>query len=186
MEPEVAALMTFNEIPNGVIDGVNDKFSLNNFPTDIMVFKNGLLQKEGDDYYLMYEVGDDVLIVFNSGNFPQVNDNLLVTYTTHEKRYIGGGSIQIGGTALIEATEHYKVKFSAGNAAYVRRKAYRGCMDKIWIKEALLVKNSKTYNQAIWLYKDTFNGLHNEYDLLNYQEALDISTIYIEKYGHAC
>lgn len=74
--PEVVAQMTFNETPSGIVDGANDTFSLSRTPTNLMLFKNGMLQKEGvgNDYTLIGNI-----IVFEPQNIPPIGSNLIAT-----------------------------------------------------------------------------------------------------------
>lgn len=75
---------TYNEVPSGTVDGVNDTFSLLNAPTitgTIRVYKRGLRMKEGDDYILSSTVSPvQEFVVFQAGSVPTPGSNLLVDY----------------------------------------------------------------------------------------------------------
>lgn len=69
----------WNEVPGGLINGVNRVFSLQNQPNplpSLLLFKNGLLMKSGEDYVL-----SGTSVEFDPGQTPAVGDNLLVSYT---------------------------------------------------------------------------------------------------------
>lgn len=70
---------TYNETPTGDVDGVNDTFTLGNAPLSgsLMLFKNGLLQREGsgNDFTISTDT-----IVFESDNLPQTDDILKASY----------------------------------------------------------------------------------------------------------
>jgi hypothetical protein len=95
--------------------------------------------------------------------------------------YTGSGSIQLKGCAGVVGKYFYQTKFGERSAAYTLQKAKKGIIEKIVVKQVILHRSPKTYNQIVWLYKDTFNGLWNESDLLTHQEAIDIATAYLEK-----
>jgi hypothetical protein len=69
----------YDEVPSGVINGVNDTFTLANAPSptgSLMLFKSGLLMiKGGVDYSLSGST-----ITFVSGAEPATGENLICTY----------------------------------------------------------------------------------------------------------
>ncbi len=72
--------LIFNEELSGDVDGSNITFALSRVPasdTDILLFKNGLLQREGsgNDYTVVGNV-----IIFNTQNIPPIGAVLLATY----------------------------------------------------------------------------------------------------------
>ena len=73
-------VIVYNEIPSGIINGINRIFSLAFSPnpsTSLMLFMNGLLQIEGlTKNYLL--TGSEIL--FNEDNIPLVDSNLIATY----------------------------------------------------------------------------------------------------------
>lgn len=93
--------------------------------------------------------------------------------------YTGSGSITLKGCAAASATKTYVTKFEPRDAAYIRQRAIKGIIEKVVVKEVLIYRGRKSYNQAVWVYKDTLNGLHNESDLLTYQEAVAASAAYV-------
>jgi hypothetical protein len=74
------ATIIWNETPLGVVDGINDTFTLL-FPPDVtddlILTKNGLVQTpgSGNDFVL-----SGMTIVFEPGNIPSPGDALLATY----------------------------------------------------------------------------------------------------------
>jgi hypothetical protein len=74
-----------SDSPSGALDGVNSQFTLSAAPnpaSSLAVFRNGLLQKTGQDYTLI-----GVTLTFVPGNTPQPGDTLLASY-----RLSGNGS----------------------------------------------------------------------------------------------
>jgi hypothetical protein len=72
--------LIWNEEPTGTIDGINTIFTLVHLPLTAktaMVFLNGILQGEGDDFAL---VGDEITFAVA----PVVGDKIRVTYETAE------------------------------------------------------------------------------------------------------
>jgi hypothetical protein len=65
------------EIPGGVVDGVNQTFTLANPPsgTSLMLFRNGMYMKAGFDYNLT-----STIVQFVSGAIPQPEDTLVASY----------------------------------------------------------------------------------------------------------
>ena len=66
------------ESPAGTLDGVNTGFVLSRAPTpsgSLMVFRNGLLQKQGVDYAV-----SSGTVTFLSGSIPQPGDLLQASY----------------------------------------------------------------------------------------------------------
>jgi hypothetical protein len=68
----------WNEVPTGSKDGSNRDFTLANNPeaNKHMVYLNGLLQEEGQDYSLS---GSNV-IQFATDSIPQTGDKVIVSY----------------------------------------------------------------------------------------------------------
>lgn len=71
----------WNETPTGIIDGVNDTFTINSSPSppnSLMLFRNGLLLVEGvSNDFVLSGTG----IVFNVGNIPILGSRLICSYT---------------------------------------------------------------------------------------------------------
>jgi len=70
-----------NEVPSGVIDGVNAIFTLANTPVSaavVTIILNGLNMKQGasNDYVI-----SGTTVTFQAGQIPQTGDNLLADYT---------------------------------------------------------------------------------------------------------
>jgi len=82
--------------------------------------------------------------------------------------YNSQGDIKFFGCPIVFIRRLYPSKFSVGEVVYILRKARLGILEKVAIKKVNL--NLKT-NEPIFIYKDTFNSLHNEEDLCRYIEA---------------
>lgn len=75
-------VITWMETPTGAVNDINDTFVLANPPTgagggNLMLFKNGLLQRPGagNDFTLAYAT-----ITFEAGNIPTTGDIIAATY----------------------------------------------------------------------------------------------------------
>jgi len=83
------------ETPTGVIDGLNNIFSLVGSPgpvSSLLLFRNGILQQQGLDYSLTGGV-----IQFTLGSTPQPLDNVLAWYRTPS---LQGGNLSGGGGVI--------------------------------------------------------------------------------------
>lgn len=95
--------------------------------------------------------------------------------------YQSSGKIKFFGCPVILVRKLYPSKFSVGEVLYVLRKARLGILEKVAVKKIFL---NFIGNQTIFIYKDTFNYLHNECDLCRYVEAqqeVDSFRAYIEE-----
>jgi hypothetical protein len=66
------------ESPTGVVDGANDTFGLVGQPTppaSLLLFRNGMLQKQGFDYTL-----SGTVLTYSGGAIPQPGDTLVASY----------------------------------------------------------------------------------------------------------
>lgn len=82
--------------------------------------------------------------------------------------YQSYGKLKFFGCPIVSIKKLYPSKFSVGEILYVLSKARVGILEKVAIKKVNL---SLIGNEASFIYKDTFNFLHNEYDLCRYVEA---------------
>jgi hypothetical protein len=82
--------------------------------------------------------------------------------------FISDGKLRFFGCPVINVEKLYPSKFSIGEILYPIRKARLGILEKIAIKKVIL--NFKD-SQPIFIYKDTFNSLHDEEELCRYLEA---------------
>lgn len=95
--------------------------------------------------------------------------------------YQSSGKIKFFGCPVILVRKLYPSKFSVGEILYVLRKARLGIIEKVAVKKIYL---NFVGNKSVFIYKDTFNSLHNEEDLCRYIEAqqeVDSFRDYIEK-----
>ena len=95
--------------------------------------------------------------------------------------YQSTGKIRFFGCPVVVVRKLYPSKFSVGEILYVLRKARLGILEKVAVKKVNL---KFIGNEAIFIYKDTFNSLYNEDDLCRYLEAqqeVDSFREYIEE-----
>lgn len=89
------------EVPTGTIDGVNDTFTLSVTPDGLILFKNGLVQREGsgNDYTIATNT-----ITYEAGNIPQVGDSHIAYITAAGSAPIDimdeGGSLTATPTSI--------------------------------------------------------------------------------------
>ena len=95
--------------------------------------------------------------------------------------YIGTGGAKTGGCGITGLAQYITTSFKANDNAYVRDSALKGIIEKIAVKEVILTKNNFTYNQYLVKYKDTFNRLYIEGDLLDEYNALLLIEAYLER-----
>jgi hypothetical protein len=118
---------TDNETPGGAVDGSNTAFSLvaaPNPPVSLTVYRNGLLQKMGQDFVL-----SDRTITFLSGAAPEPGDTLLASYRRFSPGTVTGPEVlcssmgaSTGGTeaAVLGACAIAAGTLAAGDRVEVR------------------------------------------------------------------
>jgi len=80
----------------------------------------------------------------------------------------GSGKIRFFGCPIINLNSLYPSKFAIGEVLYILRKARLGVFEKIGVKKVNLFFKG---HQPIFMYKDTFNRIHDENTLCRYPEA---------------
>jgi hypothetical protein len=80
---------------------------------------------------------------------------------------IGLGGLRVSGCWVITVSHIYITAYGIGDILYDVKKARRGVLERIVIKQIVPVKQSLTGGQFVALYKDTLNGLWNENDLVS-------------------
>lgn len=85
-----------------------------------------------------------------------------------------------GGHASVTYRDNIITLYGPGDVVYNVHKAKLGVIEKIVVKYPKIVKNAKTYGKVVVLYKDTFNALWNESDLIVKAEAVALATAYYE------
>lgn len=106
---------TDNETPGGAVDGSNASFSLTsppNPPVSLTVYRNGLLQKMGEDYVL-----SDRSITFTAGAAPQPGDTLLASYRRYSPGTVTAPEVLCSGTGMSTGGAEPAVLGSCGIAA---------------------------------------------------------------------
>lgn len=88
------------------------------------------------------------------------------------------GGIRTGGCARIAGAVAYITAFGVGDILYNVRKARKGVFEKVVIKKPRIIKSMRTSGIQVTLYVDTYNALWNESDLVAYDAALQLATIY--------
>lgn len=88
------------------------------------------------------------------------------------------GGVEIGGCSIISTSHRHVTSYGVGDILYDIAKARRGVLEKIVIKQILVCKTKFTGGAIVVLYKDTFNALWNEYDLVDFDDAKEIAENY--------
>lgn len=95
--------------------------------------------------------------------------------------YTASGGAKTGGCAGVKVSRFIPTSFQVNDNAYVRDSALKGIIEKVVVKEIIVTKNGFTYNQYLVKYKDTFNRLYIEGDLLDEYHALLLIEAYLER-----
>jgi hypothetical protein len=92
---------------------------------------------------------------------------------------VGSGGITIRGCAATECLRRVVTQFNEGDVLFNVAKARRGILEKVVIKRVRRVTSSGSGAQRVALYEDTLNGLWNEYDLVVYEQAVELIQNYL-------
>ena len=87
---------------------------------------------------------------------------------------VGAGGVTADGCVAPEWLWSSLTVFGVGDTAYSIAKARRGILEKIVVKVVRAVSSRKTQGARTVLYQDTLNGLWNEFDLVTYDEAIEL------------
>lgn len=98
-----------------------------------------------------------------------------------EYNELGSGGVGSAGCAVISMYHVYTTLYGIGDVLYNIDKARRGVLEKVVIKQIIRVKPSLTMGQFKVMYKDTLNGLWNEYDLVTPDQAQALALAYYNK-----
>ena len=82
--------------------------------------------------------------------------------------FTGSGKIRFFGCPIINLNRLYPSKFIVGEVLYILRKARLGVFEKIGVKKVNLFFKG---DEPIFMYKDTFNRIHDENALCRQVEA---------------
>lgn len=91
--------------------------------------------------------------------------------------YTGSGTINLYGCGLYRKKINVYYKWAEHSILFSKEKAKKGKLEEIYIKTVLL---NRSYNQIIPIYKDSYNSLWNEEDLVDANEAVVLIQEYID------
>lgn len=94
--------------------------------------------------------------------------------------YTGSGGIRTSGCADTKSVKFIPVNFRTGDQGFLKDSAIKGVLERIIVKEVIAVRNKATYNQYLVKYKDTWNRIYFEGDLLDEFDALTTVKAYLE------
>jgi len=83
--------------------------------------------------------------------------------------------VKVNGCAEVTHIKTFYTAFGENDFAFVRKKALRGILEEVVIKELLIDRLN-----SIVTYKDTWNGLWNEDELIPEADAIDLAITYYE------
>lgn len=91
--------------------------------------------------------------------------------------YTGSGTINLYGCGLYRKKINVFYKWAEGSILFSKEKAQKGRLEEVYIKTVLL---NRSYNQIIPIYKDSYNSLWNEEDLVEEADAVILIQEYID------
>jgi hypothetical protein len=91
------------------------------------------------------------------------------------------GGVEVKSCSLIRYIQQVYTKYFARDILYNIHAARKGKLEKIVLKERLVSNFKRTYGRLNVVYKDTYNGLWNESDLIEYADAYALAQAYFEK-----
>lgn len=94
------------------------------------------------------------------------------------EEYTGSGGLLFKGCGSYRQTYYYYSYFGEGDVAYIKERARYGILEKVVIKKVIFTKDEGTYNQLVVKYKDTFNALHSNLELVDELTALEMIQFY--------
>jgi hypothetical protein len=104
--------------------------------------------------------------------------------------YTASGTIRIGGCSDTFLQQYISIRYSIGSVLYLRQKALKGKLEKIAIRDVILPTSLNIWGSNLCnncnitpIYKDTYNSLYNESDLISYDEAIELATNYLIWYS---
>jgi hypothetical protein len=91
------------------------------------------------------------------------------------------GGVKVTSCSPVRYIQQVYTKYFPRDILYNIHAARKGKMEKIVIKERLFANIKKTYGRLNVVYRDTFNALWNESDLIEYTEAYNLADAYFQK-----
>lgn len=95
--------------------------------------------------------------------------------------YDASGSVAISGCALYDKYVYVEYKWALNSLLFSKDKARKGIMELVAIKRIFVNNNTKTQRQPVKIYQDTHNGLWNERDLIQEEEARTLAIAYWQR-----
>lgn len=90
--------------------------------------------------------------------------------------YTATGGFNLEGASAFCYSQQINLKFGIGDIAFIKARAQKGKLEKICIKRVFV----KTY-QDVPLYKDTFNAVYFEPELVSHEEAISLALIFYNR-----
>ena len=88
------------------------------------------------------------------------------------------GGVAVGGCVEAWHVLTFTYEFAENDAAFYKRKAENGILKEVVIKEVQIGQDQ--YNKDFIVYKDTWNAIWNENELIPEQEAINTAISYYE------
>lgn len=95
--------------------------------------------------------------------------------------YVSSGKITISGCAPSENTIYVPVMFKEGELVFEARLARKGRLERLIVKNIIIINNIRTSGSYHINYVDTLNEVYLQEELVNHATAIDLATEYYEK-----
>lgn len=92
--------------------------------------------------------------------------------------FVSNGKIKLNGCYRAYKSINFQTKFSKGDIVWIKKKAAKGILESISIKEVRILGGKFSFNQVSAIYTDTYNFLYNEDELIFLYEALQLKEAY--------
>lgn len=90
----------------------------------------------------------------------------------------GSGGIKVSGCPILSDSHYYETSYDIGDVLYSEEKARHGILEKVVIKQIVPTNVALTGGQYHVLYRDTFNALWNDGELVSFSIAEDMAEDY--------
>ena len=92
--------------------------------------------------------------------------------------YVGSGNINLTGCYAAFKSINFKTKYTKGDVVFLKKKAKKGILESVAIKDVRILGGGFSSNQITAIYTDTYNFLYNEDELLYPNEAYELKNNY--------
>jgi hypothetical protein len=94
------------------------------------------------------------------------------------------GGLSAFGCSDVDMDHYYTITYPIGTIIYFKGDAIKGKLTKVCIRDYKLLPDVDINGNNFCLYKDTFNALYNEEELINYSDAMDLINWYNDRISY--